>query len=110
MLQYDLSNTPLAHSTEPIATPSEGELLAIMLGLMLVCDCSFSELGGRTLVLSRELCEPVATTIEKRHLPLTRDIGSGEALRQRLAGLVGLSVYTSGWPPAGPRQTPNRLR
>jgi hypothetical protein len=92
MLQYDLSNTPLARATERINAPSEGEMLAVMLGLMFAYNCSFSELKHRMLQLSPENRHEVADLIESRLTPLLRDIGSGRQLRQRLDQLLGFRV------------------
>ena len=95
MMQYDLSNTRLAKSSDRRLVPSEGELNAVSLAMMLAADCSWSDLGEHTLVLTRGNQETVARLIEERLCPLARDIGSGSALRGRLAELVGLAITRS---------------
>ena len=92
MIQFDLTSTQLAKSREAIPIPSEGELTAVSLALMLAADCSWSELENGSLALTEQNQEAVAELIEKRLTPLTRDIGRGKALRHRLGQLAGLAV------------------
>ena len=88
MIQYDLTSTPLAKSCERIPVPSEGELTAVSLALMLAADCSWSELENRSLVLTERNQESVAELIEGRLTPLTRDIGRGPAWASSQSTLV----------------------
>ncbi len=92
MLQYDLSETNLARSDQLPRVPTEGELLAVMVGLMLAEQCAFDELSERPLRLTTGNQECVALLIEQNLGPLKHDIGSGEQLRARLEELVGLRI------------------
>lgn len=92
MLQWDLSNTPLAQSDIEAAAPNDGELLALMVGLMMVSQASYSDLRNRCLMLTEENRNRVAAVIEARLPELTRDIGVGEGLRRRLVELTGIRV------------------
>jgi hypothetical protein len=96
MLQYDLSATTVARSDEALRPPSEGELLAITVALMLLSNCACSELRGRSLTLTQRNCRRVAELIEERTPPLAREFGGPLQLRQRLVDLVGLSVVYEG--------------
>lgn len=92
MLQYDLSNTILMHSDDPGSVPTEGELLAVLIGLLFQEGCDFEELHNRPLNLTEQNRENVARFIELHALPLTRGRCSPECLRSRLAQLVGLRI------------------
>ncbi len=92
MLAWDLSDTLIARDEAQRRPPNEAELQAILAALLLVDDCAFGELSGRTLALTHNNQEDVARVIEQRLEPLARDIGTGSSLRQRLDELVGLTV------------------
>lgn len=92
MLEWDLSETVLASRDEHLRVPSEGEMLGLMVALMLVEDCAFCELEGRSLTLTPENRDCVARTIEDRLGTLARDLGNGTMLRQRLADLTGVTL------------------
>jgi hypothetical protein len=93
MLQYDLSETKLARSDDgPGRVPTEGELLAVMVGLMVVEDCAYWELSEQALLLTEENREAVAECIERHLGPLARDIGNGVQLRARLQQLAGIRI------------------
>lgn len=92
MLEYDLTETKLAQRLWPPRVPSEGEELAILVALMLVEGCTFSELGSRPITLTADNLEGVARLIEERLTPFAPDTGSGPVLRERLGELVGLQI------------------
>ena len=92
MMQYDLTNTTVANSNEPLRPPSEAELLAITVALMLAGNCSYGELRTRPLELTKRNCRRVAELIEERTPPLARDFGGPLQLRRRLVDLAGLVI------------------
>ncbi len=89
-MQYDLTNTLLAE-LDGLLPPSEAELLAVTVGLLLVEDCELRQLNRRALVLTTENCNRVATIIQQRLPPLARELGS-RILEARLRLLVGLCI------------------
>lgn len=98
MLGYDLSNTPLARASRAVKVPTEGELLAIQVALMLVDDCAYGDLTCRRLVLTPRNRRQVAAVIRRRLTPLVRDFATPD-LHARLDDLVGLTIIG---PPASP--------
>jgi hypothetical protein len=92
MLHYDLSETNLAQSDQFPRVPTEGELLAVMVGLMLLEERAFDALGETPLTLTTENQERVAQLIEQHAWPFTQDIGAGQRLRSRLGEFVGLRI------------------
>lgn len=92
MLQWDLSDTPLARENSSVAVPSEGELLVLMVGLLLLEGLAYRDLRNRTLRLTHENIDGVAEVIEERLPTLCPDIGSGDRLRRRLEQFVGIKV------------------
>ncbi|MBE7508211.1 MAG: hypothetical protein HS101_18265 [Planctomycetia bacterium] len=105
MMQYDLTDTPIARSGRPLPPPSEAELLAVTVGLMLAEDCARCELGRRELVLTGCNYRRIATLVEERTPPLARDFGDARQLRRRLRALVGLRITTTRG--AFPRTSPD---
>lgn len=90
MLGYDLTCTKLAQGGDAIRLPTEGELLAILIALLLLHDCAVGELSGHSLRLTSLNRDQVAALIRSRLTPLARDfIGPLEA---RLGDLLGLTV------------------
>lgn len=98
MLEYDLSQTRFGR--ESYRLPSEGELFAVTLALMVAEDCAFWELSERSLTLTEDNSQQVAEVIERFCCPLTRDIGNGTHLRARLTQLVGIRISNGEETPA----------
>lgn len=92
MFQYDLTLTPLAASPARVRVPSEPELMAILVAMMIRHDRAPSELSALQLVFGASDEEQVARIIEERLAPFARDLGSGEHLRERLRWLVGMRI------------------
>lgn len=95
MLQWDLSETPLARKEPPSRVPTEGELLALMVGLLMLEDLTYEALRHRELVLDEENLGRLAEVFEYRLPELAREFGSGERLRRRLAELSGIRMKRS---------------
>lgn len=95
MIHYDLTDTRMAQNDQLHRVPTEGELLAVMVGLMLFEGCGFEELSDRMLILRDDNHESVAQMIEEHLWPLLLDIGFGQQLRARLKDLVGLQISGS---------------
>ena len=95
MLQWDLSATPLAHRETPGKVPTEGELLALMVGLLMLEDIAYDALRHRELVLDDENLGRTVEIFEYRLPELAREFGDSECLRQRLAELSGIRMTRS---------------
>lgn len=95
MMQYDLTNTPLARADEPVCPPNEAELVSILVALMIVENCSYFETAQRQLVLTPRNRRAVADIVERRLAPLARDWGGRRRLRVRLRELVGLRIHSA---------------
>ncbi len=95
MLQWDLSDTPLAASDTPGRVPTEGELLALMVALLMHEDVTYNDLRHRVLVLHDENRAQIIEIFEYRLPELAREFGAGDQLRQRLIELVGIRVTRS---------------
>lgn len=92
MIEYDLSATRLAQSDEPIPVPSEAELFAITVALLLMEGRTYSDLLGHTVSLSCRNYRRVAELIEERTPPFAREFGTPVQLRTRLFQFVGLRI------------------
>ena len=92
MIQYDLTNTALAHDASLSPPPSEVELFVLTLGLLLDADCGFAELASRILILTADNCERVAQLLEERVPNLARELGSAAELHRCLTKLVGIRI------------------
>ncbi len=92
MIQYDLTNTPLAHDARVCHPPSDAELFAVTLGLMLHAGCGFTELKSRVLILTQQSTWRVAQLLEERTPALARELGDPRGLRRRLRELVGIRI------------------
>ena len=95
MLQWDLSDTPLASSALPLAVPSEAELFALLVGLLVLEKLSYADLIYQPVAMTHDNIEAVARLMEERIPTLARDVGTGRGLRRRLAQLVGVRVMRS---------------
>lgn len=91
MLAYDLTTTNVASGDAEHGPPTEGELLAILVALLLVEDCALGELPGTRMTLSEKNFDRVSTVIRGRLAPLARDF-CGDDFDRRLRDLAGLMV------------------
>lgn len=96
MMQVDLSKTELIRSESSMRPPDEAEVFALTVALLLTNDSAYGELGTVGLELTKEAVRTVAECIEYRTPSLSRDLGFGEELRQRLTELVGLRISVHG--------------
>ena len=92
MLMYDLTNTRIFTDDTSPAAPTDCEMLALTVALLLVTDTAYRELDDHGIVLTHERIELVAACIEERLPPLDRDTGHGQDLRMRLADLEGMRI------------------
>lgn len=92
MLAYDLTNTALATTQSRPAVPTEGELLAVLVALLLLHDRSLSEMYASTVELHETDCHRVADVLVARVPPLAREFGQRETLMLRLRQLAGLRI------------------
>lgn len=92
VLQWDLSDTPLARTDGHLRAPTEAELQVLLVALLLNEGIAYSDPATRTLVLTDHNRELIAQVIEWCLSPLARDIGHGACLRRRLSELVGIRV------------------
>lgn len=95
MLQWDLSDTQLAQSKTPGSVPTEGELLALMVGLLMLEEITYETLTHCELVLDEENLGHLVEVFEYRLPELAREFGDSEHLRQRLAELTGIRMTRS---------------
>lgn len=91
-LQWDLSETPLAHGNGATKAPTEGELLALLVGTLMLEDATYEALTHRELLLHEENLRPLVEIVEYRLPELAREFGDSESLRERLAELAGARV------------------
>lgn len=92
MVIYDLTKTSVATSARPIRPPSDLELFAITVGLLLVEDRGFGELAVASLELTERNRRRIAELLEERAPSLAREFGGPLLLRNRLRDLTGLRV------------------
>ena len=80
MMQYDLTNTLLARADEPLRAPNEGELLAILVGLLIARQKTLSEVAdaGESLVLNAAACDGLAELLSQKLKPLDRELAAQE--------------------------------
>ncbi|MBK8914519.1 MAG: hypothetical protein IPM64_07925 [Phycisphaerales bacterium] len=93
MVLYDLTKTAAATSLRPIRPPSDFELFAITVGLLMVENRGFSELTTGPVELTNRNRRRVAELLEERAPSLARELGGPALLRARLKQLVGLQIY-----------------
>ena len=75
--------------------PTEGELLALTVGLLMLEDIAYEALRHRELVLYEENLGGLAEIFEYRLPELAREFGDSGRLRQRLAELTGIRMTRS---------------
>ena len=95
MLQWDLSNTPLAQKDTSGKVPTEGELFALTVGLLMLEAVTYDALRQREIVFHEENLGRLAEVFEYRLPELAREFGDNERLRRRLTELVGIRVTRS---------------
>src|SRR5262245_615023 len=91
-MTFDMTNTAFAETCERAELPTEGELLALMVALVLTSWCSSPESRDRMLVLSEENLEPVARLFEWPLAGLVGEIGSARDYQAKLRKFIGLKV------------------
>lgn len=96
MLEYDLSNTPIFASDSAIPVPNEAELFVFTLTLLLIHGVACTEIESQTIEFKPDELERIAACVEEEVPLFTRDMGVGQALRQRLSDFVGLRI--ANWP------------
>lgn len=92
MIEYDLTATRIAQSDERIAVPTEAELFAITVALLLMEGRSFSDLSCHSVSLTPRNHRRIAQLIEEHTPTLAREFGGPMPLRHRLRDLVGLRI------------------
>ena len=92
MLQYDLTNTPLFAAESSITVPSDAEMFALTVALLVVHGSSYTDLAAHELEFCASDVERVAECIEYRLPMLLVDVRAGAALRDRLRDFVGLRI------------------
>ncbi|MBK8915386.1 MAG: hypothetical protein IPM64_12445 [Phycisphaerales bacterium] len=92
MVIYDLTKMAAATSLRPIRPPSDFELFAITVGLLMVENRGFSELTTGPVELTNRNRRRVAELLEERAPSLAREFGTALRLRSRLVELTGLIV------------------
>jgi hypothetical protein len=92
MLQYDLTLTQVFDAPTRSSIPSEAEMFAMTIALLLVRDMAYNDLEQFDLELRKEDLNAVAECIEYRLFPLGHDFGDPERLRNRLRELVGMRI------------------
>ena len=93
MLQWDLSDTSLARKDTPGKVPTEGELFALTVGLLIHEEITYDALRHRELVLDEQNLGRLAEVFECRLRGLAYEFG--DDLRERLAELVGIRMTRS---------------
>jgi hypothetical protein len=91
-MMFDLTDTPFAQSTSRDTLPSEDELVALTVALVLVTWFASGDLAERALSLSPGNVEAVSRLLEGPLLALGRDLGRGPDSRGRLRQFIGLRV------------------
>ena len=95
MLQWDISDTPLAQKDSPGKVPTEGELLALTVGLLMLEDIPYEALTRREFVLQGQDLVRLVETFEYRLPELEREFATSALLRQRLSEFVGIRITRS---------------
>lgn len=95
VLQWDLSDTPLAQRETPGKVPTEGELLALMVALLMLEGATYDALQHRALTLHEDNRARLLDMFEYRLPELAQEFGDSESVRQRLVELTGIRVTCS---------------
>lgn len=98
MLQYDLTNTPFFHALSSSQLPSDAEMFAITVGLLMVRDAAYSDLLECDLIVSPVDVESIALCLETQLHPLVRDFDGRQSLRHELQNFIGLRIALVGKP------------
>ena len=91
-LQWDLSDTLLARCESAFRAPTEGELFALVVGMLLAEGQTYEGLRCCELVLDKEKLTALAEVFEYRIPELACEFGDSDDLRQRLMELVRIRV------------------
>ena len=92
MIQYDLTGTSLFADATRADLPTEAEMFAMTIALLLVNDMAYGELSQKELEFKNEDLAALAECIEYRLSPLAHDFGDSDQLRERLRWFVGLRI------------------
>lgn len=95
MLQWDLSNTPLAQKDTSGKVPTEGELFALTVGLLMLEAVTYDALRQREIVFHEENLGRLVEVFEYRLPELEREFATSALLRQRLSEFVGIRMTRS---------------
>ena len=92
-LEWDLSETPIARNDTAAKPPTEGELFALVTGMLLMHGIAYCDLQVRDVVLRESECEQLAQLMEYRSPEIASELaGDSESLRERLHEFVGIRV------------------
>jgi len=91
-LEWDLSETPIARSDTVAKPPTEGELFALVTGMLLMNGIAYCDLQARVVVLHESECEQLAEVIEYRLGEIASEFGDSQSLRERLREFIGIRV------------------
>lgn len=92
VVQYDLTDTAFATAPQGAAIPSEAELSALTMAMLVATHSAFSELADHELVLSDDMLVAVGGLLDGPLSALARDFGGSRDARMRLREFVGLRV------------------
>jgi len=92
MLQYDLTSTRLFESISIETIPTEAEVSALTVALLVIRGAAYSDLSACDFVIRMNEVEELALCIEVQLAAFTRDLGCGNQLRDRIRDFVGLRI------------------
>jgi len=92
MIQYDLTATRLFDACSRESLPTEAEMFALTVALLLIREAAYSDLHLCDLVIVSSDVEDLALCVETQLAPFARDLGRGLCLRERLLDFVGLRI------------------
>ncbi len=99
VIQLDLSTTPLAASDELFPLPSENELFAIILALLVVEGKSITVLHAGCIELNETNVDLVTQTILQEFPLFFQRATSEQAIRSALGWFVGIRIAGIGQDP-----------
>jgi len=91
-LEWDLSDTPIARRDTAAKPPTEGELFALITGLLLLNGIAYRDLQIQDIVLHASEWEQLAQLMEYRLPEIASEFGDSQSLRERLREFVGIRV------------------
>jgi hypothetical protein len=95
MLQWDLSDTPLAREDVLANVPTQGELLALLVGLLMLEGITYDTISHHELALTEDNRARLLEVFEYRLPELAREFGDSDSIRQRVVELTGTRVSLS---------------